>query len=645
MGQKVFQVLQRFLKNGVWLVCSFLLVLPAYAGSDFSTTAAQDSLFLALRDAARKQDAQAAGRLAFALADYPAPSYVAYYRLKSRLEEANEAEIRQFIARYKESAIADRLRNDWLLILGKREEWALFDREYPKFQLKDDYQLACYHLISRVLKGEVLADEARVLLDVPQKNSEACLKLIAVLGKTGQFTPEDMWFQAQTALQGSRTATVKRLAVLAGALPDAAARALDKPALVAAEAPGETVVSRQLFILALGQLAKKNYAQAADRLKAVEDRLSLPERQAAWAQVAFPAAISLSPKALGYWKQAESTPLSGYAQAWRARTALRAYDWATLDSWIEQMPDRLKRDVTWVYWKGRARLAAGDEEGARRLFEEIAGQYHFYGQLAEEELGGKTVIPALDKPSEADVAKMAENPGFQLALKFFALNMRFEGGREWNWQLRGMTDKQLLAAAEFARQQKALDRMVNTSDRTRKLFNFEQRFPMPFHERVKATADEAGLSMAWIYGLIRQESRFVMNARSSAGASGLMQLMPATAKLMAKKMGLTDYRPTEINSMETNLLLGTSYLRTLMEKLDESEALATAGYNAGPGRPRAWRSRLSETVEGAVFAETIPFAETRDYVKKVISNAVYYAALATGQPQSLKKRLGEVSPP
>lgn len=641
----MFQVLRLFLKRGLWLVFGIAMSLPAHALPDFSTTTAQDTLFLKLREAARKQDAPAAARLAAALANYPAKSYVAYYRLKSRLEEASETEIRRFIAKYKGSAIADRLRNDWLLILGKKGKWALFDREYPKFQLKDDYQLKCYDLISRALKGKDVADEARSLLDVPKKNSEACRELIAVLGRTGQFTPEDMWFEARTALQGSQAVTVKRLAVLAGASPEAASRALDKPAVVAAEGPGETMVSRQLFMLALGQLARKEHELAADRLREAEESLSVPERQAAWAQVALPAALSLSPEAMGYWKLAEGARLSAYAHQWRARTALRVYDWEALGRWIDAMPDRLRRDAAWVYWKGRALMVAGDGEVARRFFGEIAGKYDFYGQLAAEELGGETVIPALDEPSEAEVAKMAGNRGFQLALKFFSLNMRFEGGREWNWQLRGMNDRQLLAAAEFARQRGALDRMVNTSDRTRVLFNFEQRFPMPFRESVEAAAGEAGLSMAWVYGLIRQESRFVMNARSQVGASGLMQLMPATARLVAKKIGLTDYRSSEINSMETNLLLGTSYLKMLMAQLDEAEILATAGYNAGPRRPQAWRSRLSATVEGAVFAETIPFAETRDYVKKVMSNAVYYAALETGRPQSLKKRLGEVLPP
>ncbi|MCM1512521.1 MAG: lytic transglycosylase domain-containing protein [Oxalobacter formigenes] len=641
----MFKVFCRYLKGGLALVCGAMLLLPAKAAQDFSTTTAEDTLFLELRAAARKQDAPEAGRLAALLADYPAPSYVAYYRLKSRLEEAGEAEILRFIARYKGSAIADRLRNDWLLLLGKKGEWALFDREYPLFQLKDDFQLKCYYLISRALKGEEVAGEAKALLDTPKKNSEACQELVAVLMRTGQFSAEDVWFQARTAVQGSQAAAVKRLAFLAGALPEETARALDKPAVVLAEGPGGNMTSRQLFILALGRLAKKDPAQAAAILKENEEGLSLPERQAAWAQMALPAALALSPEALDFWKKAEGAPLSAYAQEWRARTALRAYDRAALGRWIDGMPERVRRDPAWVYWKGRVFLETGDEEAARRCFEEIAGQFHFYGQLAAEELGGRTVIPAMDRPEKAEVARMAANPGFGLALKFFAMNLRFEGSREWNWQLRGMNDRELLAAAEFARQQGVLDRMVNTSDRTKERFNFGQRFPMPFRDNLAAAAGEAGIEMTWVYGLIRQESRFVMNARSQAGASGLMQLMPATAKLVAKKIGLTDYRPAEINSMETNLLLGTNYLRMLMEQLDYSEVLATAGYNAGPRRPLAWRARLPETVEGAVFAETIPFTETRDYVKKVLSNAVYYAALETGRPQSLKQRLGEVSPP
>jgi soluble lytic murein transglycosylase len=150
--------------------------------------------------------------------------------------------------------------------------------------------------------------------------------------------------------------------------------------------------------------------------------------------------------------------------------------------------------------------------------------------------------------------------------------------------------------------------------------------------------------MAWVYGLIRQESRFVQHARSHVGASGLMQVMPATAQFVARKIGLNDYSPAQMNDIQTNIVLGTNYLNMVLHDLDGSQAMATAAYNAGPGRPRQWRSTLTRAVEGAIFAESIPFSETRDYVKKVLSNATYYAALFENKPQSLKARLGVVAP-
>ncbi|MDP5009096.1 MAG: lytic transglycosylase domain-containing protein, partial [Glaciimonas sp.] len=147
-----------------------------------------------------------------------------------------------------------------------------------------------------------------------------------------------------------------------------------------------------------------------------------------------------------------------------------------------------------------------------------------------------------------------------------------------------------------------------------------------------------------VYGLIRQESRFVKEARSHVGASGLMQLMPATAKYVAKKISMSGFTANQVNDVGTNIMLGTNYLNMVLGDLDNSQAMASAAYNAGPGRPRAWRSSLPGSVEGAIFAETIPFNETRGYVKNVLSNATYYAALSEGKPQSLKARLGMVGP-
>jgi soluble lytic murein transglycosylase len=226
----------------------------------------------------------------------------------------------------------------------------------------------------------------------------------------------------------------------------------------------------------------------------------------------------------------------------------------------------------------------------------------------------------------------------------FDQGWRREAVPEWNFALRGMSDAQLRGAAEFARTEHIYDRVVNTSLQTRQVVDFSQRFIAPFEGRVAEKARQIDLDPAWVYGLIRQESRFITDARSHVGASGLMQLMPSTARYVARKIGLKDFKPSQVNDFETNTVLGTSYMNMVLQGLGGSQLLATAGYNAGPGRPKRWRSQLQAPVEGAIFAETIPFTETRLYVKNVMSNAVWYATLFSGRPDSLKARLGTVSP-
>ena len=182
------------------------------------------------------------------------------------------------------------------------------------------------------------------------------------------------------------------------------------------------------------------------------------------------------------------------------------------------------------------------------------------------------------------------------------------------------------------------DRCINTSDRTRGEIDLEQRFPMPYRNEVVARAREIGLDPAYVYGLIRQESRFITDARSGVGAAGLMQIMPATARWTAKKIGLP-FRPDMITERDVNIRLGTSYLKLVLDDFGGSQAMAAAAYNAGPSRPRKWRQ--GPLLEVAAWAENIPFNETRDYVKKVLSNATYYSALLGPQPPSLKARLGQ----
>lgn len=626
-------------------------VLPAaYAAANAKKDSSpgfpnQDDTFLALRDAARRFDSAKANQLASRLNNYPIPSYVDYYRLKSRIGRASASEIREFLIRYNGSAIGDRMRNDWLLNLGYRRDWATFDEQYPQFVLNDDTRLKCYALISRSVKGQQVADEARLLLVNPKEYGDGCNTLLATLAGNGQFSKEDLWAQVRLAAESNSSPMARRAAGLLGVPENLVAQAIDTPSATLVRDLRDGYAAHQIFLIALGRSARADPQRAASRLTESAAKLTPEEQAQGWAQIALPASFALAPEAIDYWRRSLKAELSNEGHQWKVRIALRNGDWKMVRSGIEAMPDALRADPAWIYWLARALQAEGKNEDAKKMLQSIFDQTNFYGQLALEEAGQKISIPqAAQALLPGEIAPMASNQGFSRSFKFFSMNLRFEGTREWNWELRKMSEREHLAAAEFARQNNVLDRMVNTSDRTKKEVDFTQRFPSPFRDRMIATTQKLGVDMAWVYGLIRQESRFMENARSSVGASGLMQLMPATARYVAKKIGLDNFKNQEVNDINTNLLLGTHYLNMVLENLDGSQPLATAAYNAGPGRPRAWRANLPRPVEGAIFAESIPFTETRDYVKKVLSNATYYAALFENRPQSLKMRLGIVSP-
>jgi soluble lytic murein transglycosylase len=623
-----------------------LAMAQAQARIQVPDNRADDETFIALREAARGGDAAKAEQYAARLPQYAIPAYVDYYRLKPRLASATPDEIRAFLARHQGEAIADRMRNDWLLELGRARDWANFNQQYPLFVLNDDVQVKCYALMARVARGEKVADEARAALSAPPSYGEACNALMVSMAQSGQFDANDLLAQLRLAGETASTGPAKRAAELLGASDLRAAQAVDYPALAMARGIGNTRAEHEIYLVAISRMARSSLKLA---LVAFEKNLSnfTPQEQGAgWAVIAHAASLKHDPDAHGYWRKTVNAPLTQEQMQWKTRIALRQLDWKAVRATIEAMPAALRSQPAWTYWLARALQAdpAGAAEAPQALYRRIADQHSFYGQLALEELGQLISIPPPGPALTADeMAPMLVNPGLRRSLKFFSMRMRAEGMREWNWETRKMSERELLAAAEFARRNDVLDRMVYTSERTRTQFDYTQRFPAPHSEILSPTTRDLGLDKAWVYGLIRQESRFVMDARSSVGASGLMQVMPATAQFVARKIGL-DFAKDKLSDLRTNLVLGSNYLNMVLENAGGSQPLATAAYNAGPGRMRTWRASLDGPMEGAIWAESIPFLETRVYVKNVMSNATNYAALFDNKPQSLKARLGRIAP-
>ena len=310
------------------------------------------------------------------------------------------------------------------------------------------------------------------------------------------------------------------------------------------------------------------------------------------------------------------------------------------------MPAKLQNDPTWQYWLARSLSAQGDSTRAAALYEKAAASgRNFYALLSAEELGRSvSTRNTVGSSEKGGVKRMEKDGAINRALVLFKQSqtsgdwkMRRQAQAEWRFATRGFNEDNLLAAAQAAFNNQFYDMAINSADRTNTKLDFNLRYPAPFKETTERYATQAGIDPAWVYGLIRQESRFAMGAQSSVGAQGLMQVMPATAREIAGKIGMNS---EELYTMDGNIRMGTWYMSDAKRRLQNNEVMATAGYNAGPARARNWQA--ATPLEGSIYAETIPFTETRDYVKKVMTNATYYASLFNERQTSLKQRMGTV---
>lgn len=623
-------------------------------GVVFAQSAADEAL-LQMQQASRKQDLRTLTSLLPAIQGHPLEVWGHYWALKARLSSATAQEVEDFLQRWRGTYQEDRLRNDWLLLLGQRRNWAEFERLHTEFRMQDDKQLRCYDLAIASIEGRLpqhASTELQQLWMGQPANDDGCTYAASTLYAAEQLPALAVWQRARLGAERNQLSTARNALAIVAPQHVAALAGLFKSPQAYLSNP-KTTPPPALATLALVRLASSDPDQAAQLLRTRwQQSLSAEEQHWVWGMIGKVAARRLSDNALDYFAQVKQlTDLNDDSLAWLARAALRAGQWDKVQRAIAAMSPAQQQDSTWVYWQARALLTQGtpaDQARAQSLLGSIAGVDGFYEQLAAEDLGQAVLPPPEPQPPTAEeIARAHANPGLTRALYAIRIGLRSEGVREWNYttnlhQPGGMQDRDLLAAAAIACQAQVWDRCINTSERTKSFVSWQQRYPMPFKDEVVPRARTIGLDPAYVYGLIRQESRFIMDARSHVGASGLMQVMPATAKWTAKKIGMTDFQPSMINQHDVNITIGTAYLKLALDDFDGSMALAAAGYNAGPGRPRNWRN--GPVLDAAIWAENVPFTETRDYVKKVLANTTNYAAAITGQPQSLRSRLGLVGP-
>jgi soluble lytic murein transglycosylase len=632
---------------------------------------ARDDVIRDARDAFARHDRNrlAADRASALAARHPLAEWVDYWELLNRIVEVGPSEIEGFYARWPNTYLEDRLRNDWLLETGRRRDWTAFSRDWPRFRMKDDREVTCYATLVDHLAGKEVRDSARAAWLAQKDGDDGCQVMAQTLYDDKVFDDDDVWRRLRQAAEFGRQRAARGAAQILGkpVLKDLN-EVWDNPARFLARHGGAGAARRDgMVVIALARMAASD--PGATALQMSERWQGTMGSEAAawtWAVIAKHGAQALSSDAVDWqdrawraWKPGkgdapDKPDWSDDALAWHARAALRAGGatptarWRDLLRTVDAMSASERAEPTWVYWRAKAQLAlakdrrdGADDPGrteALAALNGLAGTLGFYGLLAADDLRVAMPLPPRPAPvTPAERSAAHANGGLQRGLAMTALDFRDEGRREWNYTLRGMGDRELIAAAQWACELADWQLCINTSERTKVEIDLAQRYPMPFQRDIAAAAQASDLEPAFVFGIIRQETRFMPAIRSHVGAAGLMQLMPATAKWVAKKGGI-DYRPEMIAEPATNLRLGTSYLKMVLDSFGGSQPMAAAAYNAGPGRPRRWRGTVM--VDPAVWTENVPFFETRDYVKKVTANTAIYAALMTGRPPQLRPRLG-----
>ena len=619
---------------------------PASAQSDADVVAAKAAFD---RGDLRRLDA-----LAATVSGHPLERYVRYWQLKSRLDDASASDVDGFVARYPDGPLADRLRVEWAKVLGKRADWNRFAANLPS-QAGGDIELQCYAIRYRYQRDGVEAlASAKSLWFTGQSSPESCTPLFDLLIARGDLSVADRKERFRLAVAAGNA----RLAqAIAADLPPGermeqrALLAIDRDPLRAVRSgrfDWKTPAGRELALYALERAARKDASDARAAWVTWRSRLPEVDRNYGNLRVAWHAARQLDPLANRYFTEVSGVAMTPEQCAWRVRAALRAGAWPDVLSAIDALPASDRDDPAWRYWRARALAAQNAVDEARSLYASLADGLDFYGLLAAEALGrGASQLAALSPTAmQADaeaIASFGVRADVKRALLLARLDMRPEALREWSYAVRGLDDASLLVAAEYARRAGLYDRAIYTAERAASRVDFGLRYLTPYRPQFAAAAREQGIDEELLYGIARQESRFVSDIVSSAGAVGLMQLMPGTARWVSKHLAAVDYSPARIADVGVNTQFGAFYFKYWQDRLGRLPALAAAAYNAGPSRAQSWRPSAAP-IEGAIWVETIPFNETREYVKRVLSNAMLYTRALDRRYVPLTERLGSVTP-
>ncbi|MBZ0222206.1 MAG: transglycosylase SLT domain-containing protein [Dokdonella sp.] len=640
-----------YLHRRMRCVAPFLIASSLATASPVSIETQREAFRAALKASAQpaSDDAQRWNAL---LRDnhYPLYPYVELAGLRGNLKSRTAAEIKAFLERFPDTLPANDLRKAWLRELARRGDWPRFRQFEASFT---DTDLQCDALQARLAAGDKLdfAKDLEAIWSNDRALPDACTPVLAAARAQGALTDAELWARIErSATSGNTAAASDAAALLSGTARTEADRivaTLSDPATQLAKAKtwADSARNRDAISWGLARLARRNSLGAQTLWADLGARFKWDDTQKdrVLNAIALYRATSYSPDALARLKALPDAADDDATREWHVRMALISGDYAETLSALDRMTEVQKADARWRYLRARILGKLGREAEAQPILAEVAREANFHGFLAADWLDQPYSICADTLAGgEAAETRIAQQPDLARAFEFRALGMLREARREWTFAMNKLDDNDKRLAADRAYRSGWYDRAVfffSADPRTQRLY--EQRFPLGMADTMHRAAHDAGIDPSWAYGILRAESAWMSDARSSANAYGLMQLLPAVGKQVAKSLKLPFGGAEDLFKPEFNIQLGTTYLAQMADAFQGSPWLASAAYNAGEGAVDRWVAARG-TLDPDFFVETIPYKETREYVARVMAFSVIYDWRLNGKVLTLSSRMPRI---
>jgi len=663
--QSIYGLRDTAVTSSIYIVCIFIayfLVLSSQvfaqenlSGSWVNKWENERDLYQQALRALNKRKSNEFAALKSKLTDYPLYPYLVYSDLVSRQSRITNSDVDDFLYTYSQTPLASRLRLRWLKQLQKRDNWRSFQKYY-----KDEMsaELRCYFITAKLRETKNVKELTQYVREIEDiwlvgvSQPDQCDPVFKWLDEQGHLSEELIWSRFALAMQANQIRLAKYLSAKLSNKKQAkaklwlAAHSNPKTTLASNKLTQDIHTNRQIILHGIKRIARKDLTLANSRWLALRENYAFGSdlHDEVERDLALRAAYRHDARATPWMYSLPKDLVDPTVSMWRTRTAIRSLDWDLVLRGVAMLNEQEKAEPQWQYWKARALERLGMRADAKEIYKAVAADRSYYGFLASDKLNLPYRIETTPvRYVVEEIEEIEKSPAILRAHEMFILNNLADARREWNYATAKFTKQQLQVASALAHRWGWYDYAIRTIAKGDYFDDLDIRFPTPFDNVVNKYSQRRNLESAFVYGIIRRESAFNVQARSPVGARGLMQLMPATANQVARQLKLKKPNRNDLYSASLNVNLGSTYISDMLKKFGGHRALASAAYNAGPHRVKAWLPE-DNSLPSDVWIDTIPFTETREYVRAILAYTALFEWKMNQNPTRLSVHMQPVLP-